>query len=249
MDDQAPPSQRGQVPISVAPPGEPYSAPSGVPYSMAPPYSLPPGSIAPPGAVALPAKWLTGVAVVVAVTALASFGLGLLVASGGLQISVKGKGQPPAAQPTQPAPPPVAPPPPTAQPTAQPAPPAPTPSAAKPDEDAATDKAAADDGRDGSNLPRNRGYLVVNSSREEAAVYVYGARVGNVGEKLEVECGVRFVRLGTYPLTTWIGKGRAMAVTCQGVTTVNMEASPVGTGKGPGPMMAKPPEDWVPSDL
>ncbi|MBW2458051.1 MAG: protein kinase [Deltaproteobacteria bacterium] len=211
MEDQAPPSQRGPLPNSVAPTGEPYSAaPPSVPYSLAPPYSFPPGSIPPQGAVALPAKWLTGVAVVVAVTALASFALGLLVASGGLQISLKGKSDEPTVQPTQRPPAPVPPPSPTAKPAA-PAPTAPTAASVKEGDDASADGKdgdTADDGRDGSNLPRNRGFLVVNSSEEDAVVYVYGARVGKVGEKLEVQCGVRFVRLGTYPLTGWIGKGR-----------------------------------------
>jgi hypothetical protein len=204
---------------STAPhPGVPLTgAPPTGPYSIAP--SLGPGMSIAPGAVVLPVRWLSAVTMVVAITAIASFALGLFLGGGGVG--------PWATRPTAaPAPEtaPVAPSEPKASGTAvaanAPAPaPAPRTEAAPPAETAP----ASDDGLDGSNLEPVRGYLVVTSSRTDAAVYVQGRYVGKVGHRIDTLCGVRFVRLGTYPLQTWIGKGRPVGVVCQGTTRVTIE--------------------------
>jgi len=81
----------------------------------------------------------------------------------------------------------------------------------------------AEDGDDGSQLPPKLGYLLVRSSAQDAHVYVRGRPTGPVGEKLRVGCGLLPVRLGTNPLTKWLGPGIAVSVACQSLTSVTME--------------------------
>ena len=51
---------------------------------------------------------------------------------------------------------------------------------------------------DGSNLGPTRGYLVVESPKEYG-VFVLGTFVGLTGTKIELDCGIKFVRLGDPP--------------------------------------------------
>src|SRR5690606_38390312 len=76
---------------------------------------------------------------------------------------------------------------------------------------------------DAADLPPNFGLLLVESSQNDAIVYIQGREVGPVNQKLEVECGVRFLRLGTSPLSRWYTPGRAYGVTCQGLTTLKID--------------------------
>jgi hypothetical protein len=114
----------------------------------------------------------------------------------------------------------------------------------------------ADDGDDGSQLPPALGYLLVHSAAEEAYVYVSGRLAGPVGEKLRVSCGVRPVRLGTKPLSKWLGPIKAVAVACRRVTSVDMDPAPT-TAQAPGarprpkprPTTAPRGTAYVPADL
>jgi len=218
------------------------------------PARIAPGAVAPGTALPsqsdgqwrLPIRWLA----VVAATALASFILGLLVSSG-VEVSVTGGDAPPqpsgspippgptdATAPATPTPTPA--PPPTAPPT-------PSTSAAPEEADggAGTEDPAAE--VDPSTLPPGRGYLLVESSRKDAEVYMKGVHAGPVGKPNAVSCGAGFVRLGTLPLTRWYGPGQVVSVPCQGMTRVTLHPGrnpPTGAGPGKGPG-----GDWVPSGL
>lgn len=86
----------------------------------------------------------------------------------------------------------------------------------------ATAEAAA--GVDVSELPPDHGYLIVHCpERPELGVYV-GGKVVRQGETLEVPCGLVNVRLGSFPLGTWYGRGRSVPVACRSVTQVTMKA-------------------------
>jgi hypothetical protein len=224
---QGPPSSRypmGYLSPSQAPPSQgPMSGTwMGNPVTVAPPGSIivPPGGQL-PSAGMLPLKWV----VIVAMTAVASFALGLLVASGGVEVRLAQNEPAPPVQTAAPAPPPT--PPPEVKP--EPAPkPAPEPKV----EDEPASKGGKDDGlnEDAGNLPVTQGYLVVNSPAEDGYVYVRGQRVGVVGKPLQVPCGLHFVRVGNQNVTRWHTHGRAVAVACQGVTTVNL---PLALGPDP----------------
>jgi hypothetical protein len=82
---------------------------------------------------------------------------------------------------------------------------------------------------DGSNLPPNRGYVIVNSTKP-ASVFLTGNFAGATGAKLEVECGAKFLRLAApaaeRPATPdWTSDGRSISVVCRSTTTVTFEAS------------------------
>ncbi len=85
---------------------------------------------------------------------------------------------------------------------------------------------------DGTNLPPNRGYVIVNSTRP-ASVFLTGNFAGLTGARLEVECGAKFLRLaapvpaGTERPATpeWTSEGRSISVACRRTTTVAFEAT------------------------
>jgi hypothetical protein len=85
---------------------------------------------------------------------------------------------------------------------------------------------------DGTNLPPNRGYVIVNSTKP-ASVFLTGNFAGLTGAKLEVECGAKFLRLaapvpaGTERPATpeWTSDGRSISVTCRSTTTIAFEAT------------------------
>ena len=110
---------------------------------------------------------------------------------------------------------------------------------------------APDDGDDGSSLPADLGYLVVSAPDPDAQVYVGGEPAGRASKKLVVRCGLVNVRLGTLPLHTWYGKGKAVSVACQGVTAVNMEkAKAMASGPATaGARAGKRHAYWAPDDI
>ncbi|MEP7126355.1 MAG: hypothetical protein ABJE95_35815 [Byssovorax sp.] len=82
---------------------------------------------------------------------------------------------------------------------------------------------------DGTNLPPNRGYVIINSAKP-ASVFLTGNFAGLTGNKLEVECGAKFLRLAApaaeRPATPdWTSDGRSISVVCRSITTVTFEAS------------------------
>jgi hypothetical protein len=82
---------------------------------------------------------------------------------------------------------------------------------------------------DGSALPPNRGYVIINSTKP-ASVFLTGNFAGPTGTKLEVECGAKFLRLAApsaeRPATPdWTSDGRSISVVCRSTTTVTFEAS------------------------
>jgi hypothetical protein len=195
-----------------------------------------------------------------AVTAVASFAAGLIVASGPVQVSVGDEPNPSrsgaatapsdrsadAPQTNGACSPPSAP-------TAAVA----TPGAAASAEAGGPPHTAADDGTahatdddDGSSLPAYLGYLLVGTPEPRAHVYVGGEPTGRAGKKLVVRCGLVHVRLGTLPLEIWFGPGRAVPVACRGVTSVNMDqAKAVRSGpnsSSPSPYRRR---YWSPDDI
>lgn len=253
---QPPPSQGAPPsygpPISQYPVG--YITQSQAPGSMAPGSQAAwlngPVTVAPLGSVIvspdqvhtpgmLPMKWV----VVVAITAVASFAMGLLVASGGVEVRIS-EGTPTPAATAQPAPTRALPPtpaassapaaPPTAQPSSSPAP--------EPLEAEVSDLDARD-------LPHNHGFLLVTSPAADGFVYLRGERVGVAGKPIEVLCGLHFVRVGNENTTKWYSAGRAVAVACQGVTKMNMPMGGGPVGNPGGSQFLKPGAVWTPGDL
>lgn len=84
---------------------------------------------------------------------------------------------------------------------------------------------------DGSALAPGKGYLIVTSAKP-AGVFLTGVFVGRTGEKIEVECGAKFLRLGVAPAdgaarpaeVTWISEGKSAAVGCMKTTNITLEA-------------------------
>jgi hypothetical protein len=86
---------------------------------------------------------------------------------------------------------------------------------------------------DGTNLPANRGYLLITSA-VPASVYANGVFVGLTGQKIDVECGPKYIRLGALaapgapppkpPLITWLSEGRSSTVACKTVTDIKLDA-------------------------
>lgn len=84
---------------------------------------------------------------------------------------------------------------------------------------------------DGTNLPFNRGYVIINSAKR-ASVFLTGNFAGTTGAKLEVECGAKFLRLAAPPVGAerpatpdWTSDGRSISVACRSITTVTFEAT------------------------
>jgi hypothetical protein len=106
-------------------------------------------------------------------------------------------------------------------PSPSPAPSAPT-SAPPP---SASSAPPTDDGRDGSELNWNQGYLLVDSSGS-FDVYATGVKLGSTNQKLLSRCGLRFVRLGENEPPRWKSAGQTVDVKCQAVTRVAIEPEP-----------------------
>jgi hypothetical protein len=83
---------------------------------------------------------------------------------------------------------------------------------------------ASADGRDGSELPPSRGYLIVHfPTVPEGQVYLLGKKFGAPGQKLDVPCGRTFVRVGKAPGPSWLSTGVGLKVECQSVTEITLD--------------------------
>jgi hypothetical protein len=90
-------------------------------------------------------------------------------------------------------------------------------------------KPAAGSG-DASALPKNKGILMVTAS-QPGIVYVNGKFIGNAGEPLTVDCGIKYIRLaepGAAPgkPPTFVGHGRPLKIGCQKTTEAALPAPP-----------------------
>lgn len=108
-----------------------------------------------------------------------------------------------------------------------------TPAASSSATPAASAAAGAADGADGSALGDKRGYLLVNATAP-AVVYLNGVFAGPTGQKLEVDCGPKYLRLGA-PLPEgapkpasiiWVSEGKSAKIACHSVTTVSLDVRP-----------------------
>jgi eukaryotic-like serine/threonine-protein kinase len=250
------------APSSVYPgSGQPHPSqyPPGMVYASGPPASYAPGSVYPfpmsghPGQMmpglgypvamgsGLPKFWIAAIAV----TALGSFLVGVLVSSG---LALRFAEPRPVAAP--PAPVPTAPAPPVVTATAAPAPapepavtaaPTPAPSAEpvaevepaasaeveeEPPEPVSTEPIVAMND-EAAALPAHRAHLLVHTDIKDAHVYVHGRVGGATEETIEVDCGMKFVRLGRSPNTGWLEPGRAFEIPCRTFVTITIEPRPM----------------------
>lgn len=82
--------------------------------------------------------------------------------------------------------------------------------------------AAIDDGKDGSELNWNQGYLLVESPAT-LDVYATGVKIGETNQQNLSRCGLRYVRLGKGDPPSWQSPGQTVDVKCQAVTRVAIE--------------------------
>ena len=75
-------------------------------------------------------------------------------------------------------------------------------------------------------LPAHKAHLLVHTDIKDAHVYVHGKYAGPAGQKHEVECGMKYVRLGTSPNSGWLEPGRAFEIPCRTFVTVTIEPRP-----------------------
>jgi hypothetical protein len=83
---------------------------------------------------------------------------------------------------------------------------------------------------DPASLSPTRGYLVVDSPKE-MGVFIAGNFRGLTGAQIEVDCGIKYVRLGVAPNANgesgsagivWTSEGKSANVACRSVTHVAM---------------------------
>ncbi len=85
---------------------------------------------------------------------------------------------------------------------------------------------------DGTQLPANRGFVIVNSAKL-GSVFLTGRFVGVTSTKLEVDCGAKFLRLAAptadgapRPATPeWTSEGVSIGVACRSTTKITLEAT------------------------
>lgn len=240
------------APSSEHPPAS-GQAPGSQPYYVYPHPGVAP-SYYPPGTVPPPPKggrWWVGA---VAVTAIVSFVLGIFIASGSvIEVKIAKRGENEAQAPTPPAPVSAAPASPT--PAAAPAPssvqapvapPAPSTEATTEtpseevepktsDEPEGSDESEASDEPEATapapaeasdTIPPGKGLIKVSAPYDDAIVYVQGTQTGPLGEWFQVDCGVKYIRLGSRPLRVWYASGKAVDITCGGRTEVSFEKGP-----------------------
>lgn len=75
-------------------------------------------------------------------------------------------------------------------------------------------------------LPAHKAHLLVHTDIKDAHVYVHGKYAGPVGQRHEVDCGMKYVRLGTSPNSGWLEPGRAFEIPCRTFVTVTIEPRP-----------------------
>jgi serine/threonine protein kinase len=99
---------------------------------------------------------------------------------------------------------------------------------------AADDSAPAEDVQRAATLPPDRGLLRVSFVGDPSGVvYVNGMVVGDVGATIEIDCGMRFVRVGDAPLLRWFSAGRPVRVVCQGLTEATIEPGTAAPDSSP----------------
>lgn len=239
---QAPGSHHPGPPTSEHPPAsgtpsgsQPYYA---YPHPGVPPSYYPPGTLPPPPK---GGRWWVGA---VALTAIISFVLGIFIASGSIiEVKIAKRGE--EADASSPAPPaPAAPAPPTtaAVPATAAAPSTPPeeeeatepPAESEQEETTEAEEATAeaeeataeDEEATEAEVPEGKGMLKVNAPYEGAIVYVQGTQTGPLAEWFEVDCGVKYIRLGSRPLRVWYAGGKAVDIACGGRTEVAFERGP-----------------------
>ena len=237
------------APSSYAP-GSAYPYPVGASGHAMPPLGFPGTQY--PVQQGVPAKWV----VAVVVTALSSFLVGILVSSGlKLRFGPEETAASPAPPATTPAPTPTASaaataepaPPATAEASATPE--ADEPETSEPegetDEEATAEESEAEEASEtedvakpvstepvvttpesSAGLAAHKAHLLVHTDIKDAYVYVHGKLAGPTGQKLEVDCGMKYVRLGSSPNTGWLEPGRAFEIPCRTFVTVNIEPRP-----------------------
>jgi hypothetical protein len=65
-----------------------------------------------------------------------------------------------------------------------------------------------------------RAHLFVETQEPDAFVYVAGRPVGMPNDELVVPCGVKNVRIGTFPLTQWLSPSRVFHLPCHQQVTL-----------------------------
>lgn len=75
-------------------------------------------------------------------------------------------------------------------------------------------------------LPAHKAHILVHTDIKDAHVYVHGKHAGPAGQKHEVDCGMKYVRLGTHPNSGWLEPGRAFEIPCRTFVTVTIEPRP-----------------------
>jgi serine/threonine protein kinase len=85
-----------------------------------------------------------------------------------------------------------------------------------------------------TSLPPDRGLLRVSFVGDPSGVvYVNGIVVGDVGATLEIDCGMRFLRVGDAPLLRWFSAGQPVQVACQALTEAVIEPGTAALDAGP----------------
>ncbi|MEM1032882.1 MAG: hypothetical protein AAGN82_21230, partial [Myxococcota bacterium] len=238
--EHAPPSQRHDA---TGPGGGVIPSHAYVPFPV--PGTLPaPGTLA-PGAPA-GGRWWVGA---IAVTAIVSFVLGVIIASGSIiEVNVGNRDAPAGSSPPEPKAAPVAAatedtakapsaaavvdgaevsPPSGAPQGAAEAAPTGDPPSAPPKALPAPSAPLPTEGRPPvAELAPGRGWFRVAGPFPNAVVYVQGTQTGPLGEWFAADCGVKFVRLGSRPLRVWYAGGRAVDIACGGHTDVTFKAGP-----------------------
>ena len=217
----------------VGPDGQPLS---GYPYPMVGPDGQPlsgypmPGPI--PQLVPVPVKWI----IAVAASAIVSFVLGLMLASSGMEITFRGDAPPPPTTPE-----PAAASAPTAAPVTTavesvkpaPVPPAAPPAAPEPTAEPEIEEPPVIANRlevrnsdEAAELAAHKAHLIVHSAIANAHVYVHGTPVGGLDQPLVVDCGQKFVRLGTVPPATWLEPGQSITIPCRAEGEITIQPRP-----------------------
>jgi hypothetical protein len=88
------------------------------------------------------------------------------------------------------------------------------------------------DASDPAKLAPSRGFLAVESSAS-LGVYTSGTYRGMTGQNIEIDCGLKYVRLGVPPSPSdngagivWKSEGKSTNVVCRSITKLTINPSP-----------------------
>ena len=109
-------------------------------------------------------------------------------------------------------------------------------------------------------IPDGFALLQIDSTVEDAYVYIGSTPIGPVGQPNKVRCGAVFIRLGNKPLTRWYSEGKSVAAPCKQSVKATVVTRPgagmtgklPSTGRGfasPKPKPTGAPKGWTPDDL